>query len=75
MKRLQRLTMSVHEAAQLAGVSVDCFRDGIRRGEIPSVRIRSRVLVPIYPFFRWLGVDTNSAIDLENLDVPDKGKG
>jgi excisionase family DNA binding protein len=42
----QRLGLSVDEAASLLGVSRDLVYDLIARGELPSVRLGRRIVVP-----------------------------
>jgi len=42
-----RLTLSVDEAAKRLGISRPTAYEGIRRGEIPSIKVGSRILVPI----------------------------
>ncbi len=42
----ERLTMSVTEAAKRLGIGRNQAYEAIRRGEIPSVRIGRRLLVP-----------------------------
>lgn len=41
-----RLTLTVEEAAALLGISRAFAYEAVRRGEIPSIRIGRRVLVP-----------------------------
>jgi excisionase family DNA binding protein len=43
---MQRLTITVPEAAQLLGVSRMSAYSAVRLGAIPSVRIGRRVLIP-----------------------------
>lgn len=42
----ERLTLTVEEAAALLGISRAFAYEAVRRGEIPSIRIGRRVLVP-----------------------------
>lgn len=42
-----RPTLSIEETAQLLGISRWLTEQAIRRGEIPSLRIGRRVLVPL----------------------------
>lgn len=39
-------TMKVEEAAQLLGIGRNQAYEAVRRGEIPSLRIGGRILVP-----------------------------
>jgi len=41
-----RLTLTVAEAADLLGIGLRQAYTGVRAGEIPSVRIGHRILVP-----------------------------
>lgn len=41
-----RLTMTVIEAARLLGISRGSCYEAIRAGQVPSIRIGRRVLVP-----------------------------
>ena len=43
---MARLTYSVAEAAEALGLAKSTTYDAIRRGEIPSVRIGGRIVVP-----------------------------
>lgn len=42
----ERLTLTVEEAAAVLGISRAFAYEAVRRGEIPSIRIGRRVLVP-----------------------------
>jgi excisionase family DNA binding protein len=42
----ERLTYSVPEAARLLGLGRNCGYDAVKRGDIPSVKIGGRILVP-----------------------------
>ena len=46
MSNAENLTLSVVEAARLLGISRNLCYEAIRTGEIPSLRIGKRVLVP-----------------------------
>jgi len=47
MKQKQRaLTVTVAEAAKLLGIGRNLAYEGVKRGEIPSIRIGDRILVP-----------------------------
>jgi excisionase family DNA binding protein len=43
-----RLTLTVEEAGTLIGISRALAYELVRRGEIPSLRIGSRVVVPVH---------------------------
>jgi excisionase family DNA binding protein len=42
-----RLTVTVEEAAQLLGISRTMAFQAVRSGEIPAIRVRRRILVPV----------------------------
>ena len=50
-----RLTLTVEEAAALLGISRNSAYEAVRRGEIPSVRIGGRIVIPRHRFLDWLG--------------------
>ena len=41
-----RLTYTVEEAAHLIGISRNSAYEAVRRGEIPTIRIGRRILIP-----------------------------
>ena len=43
---VERATLSVVEAASIMGVSKNVAYEAARRGEIPSIRLGGRILVP-----------------------------
>jgi excisionase family DNA binding protein len=43
---VQRLTMTVEEAAQVLGISRATAYEAVGRGEIPCIRIGKRILIP-----------------------------
>ena len=49
-----RLTYTVDEVARLLGISRSGAYDSIARGEIPSLNIGRRVLVPREPFLEFV---------------------
>jgi excisionase family DNA binding protein len=42
-----KLTMSVSEAAKKLGIARNSLYEGIKRGEVPCIRIGKRILIPI----------------------------
>jgi excisionase family DNA binding protein len=51
------LTLTVPQAHAVIGkenVSRGCFYAAIGRGEVPSVRLGKRILIPRRPFMKWL---------------------
>jgi excisionase family DNA binding protein len=54
-RRQQRcLTLTVEEAAERLGISRAHAYEAVRRGEIPSIKIRRRILVPIAALDQFL---------------------
>jgi len=49
-----RLAYSVREAAAVLGVSQSTMHRLVREGEVPSITIGSRVLVPVKAFAEWV---------------------
>ena len=50
------LTLSVEEAAQLLGVSRGLAYEAARRGELPTIRLGRRLLVPRARLLELVGV-------------------
>lgn len=53
---LDRPTMSVMEAADLLGISREAGYDGVRRGDIPSIRIGRAIRIPSAKLAAMLGI-------------------
>jgi excisionase family DNA binding protein len=51
----QSATLTVEQAAGLLGISRGLAYEGVRRGEIPSIRIGRRMLVPRHALLVLLG--------------------
>ena len=51
-----RLTLTVEEARKQLGLSRGATYEAIRRGEIPSIRIGRRIIIPRVPLERMLGI-------------------
>ena len=49
-----RLTISVEDAAAMLGISRAFAYDLVRRGEIPSLRLGRRVVIPHHAFRRFV---------------------
>jgi excisionase family DNA binding protein len=54
MKDADRLTLSVDEAGKMLGLSRGLMYQAIRKGEIPSIRIGRRILIPRAALHRML---------------------
>ncbi|WP_217369075.1 helix-turn-helix domain-containing protein [Nonomuraea antri] len=56
-KRLsQRPTMTVAEAAALLGLHRDAAYEAVRRGDLPSIRIGRKILIPTAKLAAMLGL-------------------
>lgn len=51
---LSRRTVTVEEAGQLLGIGRNQAYEGVRRGQIPSIKIGKRLLVPCAALDRML---------------------
>ena len=54
MKDGDRLTLSVDEAGKMLGLSRGLMYQAVRKGEIPSIRIGRRILIPCAALHRML---------------------
>ena len=50
----ERLTLTVEEAAKVLGIGRNTAYEGVAAGEIPSIRIGARLLVPAKALYRML---------------------
>jgi excisionase family DNA binding protein len=76
----QRLTLTVEEAARVIGCSRGLAYAAARRGELPTVRLGRKLLVPKHALYAWLGITDFSLAngDGEKGDtvaVPEKNGG
>ena len=55
MSNTEQLTFSVSQTAKLLGVSRNGAYEAIARGQVPSIRIGRRLLVPRIALERMLG--------------------
>lgn len=60
----EQRTYSVMEAARILGISRNSAYEGVRRGEIPVIRVGGRILVPAAALNRLLGIE-NSAMRVD----------
>jgi excisionase family DNA binding protein len=51
----ERVTMTIEELAQRLGIGRNQAYEAARRGEVPTIKIGKRILVPIAAFNRMLG--------------------
>ncbi len=52
-----RATLSVEETARILGISLGSARRAVRNGEIPSLRLGARWLVPVPKLLQMLGAE------------------
>ena len=67
----KKIIGSVDEAAETLKISRNSAYEGVKKGEIPSIRIGKRILVLWGPFMRKLGVKEDQvaaarAVEREN---------
>jgi len=58
-----RATLSVEETARLLGISLGSARRAVRNGEIPSLRLGSRWLIPVPKLLQILGAQDDARRD------------
>lgn len=51
---MDKLTLTVKETAAKLGISTDAMYDAIKRGDVPSIRVGGRLLVPVARLERLL---------------------
>ena len=54
MINVSRMTITVTETAKRLGIGRNTAYDAVRRGEIPTIRIGKRILVPVSALDRLL---------------------
>ena len=57
-----KATITVEEAAQLLGIGRNTAYEGVRNGDLPSIRVGRRILVPTARLERLLEGDTEEAV-------------
>ena len=60
LKRSQALTISIEEASRRLGIGRNQTYEAAGRGEIPTIRIGRRLLVPVAALDQMLGVGARS---------------
>jgi len=58
------LTLSVAEAARLLKISRNLAYSAVRMGQIPSIRLCGRILIPRAKLMKMLGDDTQTSARL-----------
>jgi len=54
LRKIARLTLTVAEASKILGVSRNKAYEAAKRGEIPTIKIGKRILVPVVALERML---------------------
>lgn len=69
-----RKTVTVEEGARILGLSRGAAYDAVKRGEIPSLRIGRRILIPKAALERMLSgnVKSRTSDEADNLGAPAK---
>lgn len=52
-----KLTITVTEAAELLGVGRDQAYAAVKSGDLPSLKLGRRILIPVAPLLKTLGVE------------------
>jgi excisionase family DNA binding protein len=72
-KTVSAETISVEEAGKRLGVSRMCAYTAVKRGQIPSIRVGHRLVVPVAKLNEMLGVtqtrEANGAADHQPLSA------
>ena len=71
-KKRERLTLTVEEAAEALGIGRTLAYDAVRRGEIPTVRLGRRLLVPQSALDQFLGIGSPISISQSMESVADQ---
>lgn len=62
MNQAGKLTLTAPEVGQLLGISRNQVYKGVREGSIPSIRVGSKILVPVEALQRLLDSAYQSAV-------------
>ena len=58
----KKITGTVDEAVEVLGVSRNSGYEGVKTGDIPSMRMGKRIIVLWQPFLRKLGVEASDGV-------------
>ncbi len=64
----KKIIGSVDEAAETLKISRNSAYEGVKKGEIPSIRIGKRILVLWGPFMRKLGVKEDQVAEARAVE-------
>ena len=59
MKSMEKTTMSVQELSSQMGISLPKAYELVKTPGFPSIRIGTRILIPIDAFREWLVITSN----------------
>lgn len=48
-------TITVDQAAEVLGLSRGAVYEGVKRDQIPSLKVGRRIIIPVEKFVEWLG--------------------
>lgn len=69
LRTTARTVIDVPNAAQLLGVSRTAAYEAARKGDIPSLRVGRRILIPVERLKALLGVGPESTIQRRDVDL------
>jgi len=55
-----RLVLSAQEVADLMKISISHVYESIHRGDLPSIKMGRRIVIPARPIFKMLGIDDSA---------------
>ena len=55
-------TITVDQAAEVLGLSRSAVYEGVKRHQIPSLRLGRRILIPVARLLDWLGVKKDTTV-------------
>lgn len=58
-----RATITVPEAGQILGIGRDASYAAAERGDIPTLRLGRRLVVPVPRLLAMLGIDSDDSVD------------
>jgi hypothetical protein len=58
---LNRPTCSVEEWRKIFGLSKNPAYEAVKRGDVPSIRVGGRILIPTAPLRKMLGLEAKEA--------------
>jgi excisionase family DNA binding protein len=62
-----RAVLTQDEAARICGVNVKTISNWIKEGRIRAVKANRRVMIPIPPFLKFLGITEDAKTEFSDL--------